>query len=87
MIGAFSVIDLRAPTGATSVNTEQHIEFSQGFNLWPEPASEPQRGQLFVRFARAGSLLPNLGANGIVTPPSLDRAQWTVATGVNLRLF
>lgn len=87
VIGAFSVVDLRAHTGASNVNTEQHVELSQGFNLWPAPASEPQRGQLFVRFARAGSLLPNLGANGVVSPPSLDRAQWTVATGVNVRLF
>ena len=87
VIGAFSVIDLRAPTGTTTVNTEQHLELSQGFNLWPAPASEPQRGQLFVRFARTGSLLPNVAANGIVVPPSLSRAQWTVATGANVRLF
>ena len=87
VIGAFSVIDLRAPTRATTVNTEQHLELSQGFNLWPGPANEPQRGQLFVRFARTGSLLPNLSANGIVLPPALNRAQWTVATGANVRLF
>jgi hypothetical protein len=87
VIGTFSVIDARSPAGATAVNTEQHLEFSQGFSLWPAPAGEPQRGQLFVRFARTGSLVPNLAATGIVTPIALNRAQWTVATGLNVRLF
>jgi hypothetical protein len=86
-LSAFSVIDVSAPAGTTSVNTEQHLELSQGFNLWPAPAGEPQRGQLFVRFARTGSLAPSVAATGVVAPVALGRAQWTVATGLNLRLF
>jgi hypothetical protein len=87
VLAAFSLTAVRAPAGTTSVNTEQHLELSQGFNLWPTPASEPQRGQLFVRFARTGSLAPSLAATGVVAPAALNRAQWTVATGLNLRLF
>jgi len=87
VLAAFSVTDVKAPAGATSVNTEQHLEFSQGFNLWSAPAGDPQRGQLFVRFARTGSLAPSLAATGVVAPAALGRAQWTVATGLNLRLF
>ncbi len=87
VLAAFSVTDVEAPAGTTSVNTEQHLEFSQGFSLWPAPAGEPQRGQLFVRFARAGSLAPSFAATGVVAPAALGRAQWTVATGLNLRLF
>jgi len=87
MLAAFSLTDVEAPAGKTSVNTEQHLEFSQGFNLWPAPAGEPQRGQLFVRFARTGSLAPSVAATGVVSPTALGRAQWTVATGLNLRLF
>lgn len=86
LLGAFSMIDARAPTGKTTVNTEQHLEVSQGFNLWPTPASEPQRGQLFARFARTGSLVPLVSATGVVSP-SATRTQWTVATGLNFRLF
>jgi hypothetical protein len=86
-LAAFSVIDVRAPAGTTSVNTEQHLEISQGFNLWSAPAGDPQQGQLFVRFARTGSLAPSLAATGVVAPAALGRAQWTVATGLNLRLF
>jgi hypothetical protein len=84
---AFSVTDVRAPAGMSSLNTEQHLELSQGFNLWSAPAGDPQRGQLFVRFARTGSLAPSFAATGVVAPVSLGRAQWTVATGLNLRLF
>ena len=87
VLTAFSVINVKAPTGATSVNTEQHLELSQGFNLWSAPADAQQRGQVFVRFARTGSLAPSLAATGVVAPAALDRAQWTVATGLNLRLF
>jgi hypothetical protein len=86
-LAAFSVIDVRAAAGTSSVNTEQHLELSQGFNLWSSPASDPQRGQLFVRFARTGSLAPSFAATGVVAPAALGRAQWTVATGLNLRLF
>lgn len=86
-LAAFSVTDVRAPAGTTSVNTEQHLELSQGFNLWSAPAGDPQRGQLFARFARTGSLAPSFAATGVVAPVALGRAQWTVATGLNLRLF
>ncbi len=69
------------------MNTEQHLELSQGFNLWSAPASDPQRGQLFARFARTGSLTPTFAATGVVARAAFGRAQWTVATGLNLRLF
>jgi hypothetical protein len=88
VLAAFSVLGVKAPTGTTTINTEQHVELSQGLNLWSAPAGDPQRGQLFVRFARTGSLAPSFAATGIAAPSAtLNRAQWTVATGLNLRLF
>jgi hypothetical protein len=86
LIGAVSVVRNRPQTGVAALNTEQRVELSQGFNLWPEAAGA-QRGQLFLRYARTGSLLPDVSVLGVTNPALVHRAQWTIASGLNLRLF
>ena len=86
LIGALSLVRTRPPAGVTAVNTDQRLEVSQGLNLWPGAAGA-QRGQLFVRYARTGSLLPDVAVSGITSPALVHSAQWTIASGLNLRLF
>jgi hypothetical protein len=86
LTAAISLVRNRPPTGVTALNTEQRVELSQGFNLWPEAAGA-QRGQLFVRYARTGSLLPDVSILGTTNPALVHKAQWTIASGLNLRLF
>ena len=86
VIGAVSLVRTRQPTGIVSSNSEQHLELSQGFDLWPRSAGA-QRGQLFLRYARTGSLLPDASVLDVARPVLVRRAQWTVASGLNLRLF
>jgi len=86
LIGAVSVLRNRQPSGLATVNTEQHLELSQAFAPWPRPDGS-QRGQLFVRYARTGSLLPEVSIAGATSPTFVHQAQWTVSSGLNVRLF
>lgn len=86
LLAALSLLRNRPPTGAATFNTEQHLELAQGISLWPE-GTGAQRGQIFLRYARTGSLLPDVSVLGLTNPAFVHRAQWTIATGLNLRLF
>jgi hypothetical protein len=86
VLAALSMVRNQPPVGASTVNSEQRVELSQGINLWAG-ASGAQRGQLFLRYARTASLLPDLSTLGISTPPRTRQQQWTLASGLNLRLF
>ena len=86
LTGAVSLVRTRSPAGVTSSNSDQRLEVSQGFDLWPG-ASGAQRGQLFLRYARTGSLLPDVSALGVTSPALVHSAQWTIASGLNLRVF
>ena len=84
LLGAFSLLRTKPPTGVATVNTDQRLELSQNLNLWS--GASGSRGQLFVRYARTTSLLPDF-ASLFVPTPRLNRQQWTLASGLNLRLF
>jgi hypothetical protein len=86
LVAALSLLRNRPPTGAATLNSEQRLELSQGFNLWPAAAGA-QPGQLFVRYARTSSLLPDVSVLGVSSPSLVHRAQWTIASGLNLTLF
>jgi hypothetical protein len=86
VLATFSLLRNHPATGAAALNSEQHFELSQGISLWPAAAGA-QRGQLFVRYARTGSLLPDVSVLGVTSPALVHRAQWTIASGLNLRLF
>jgi hypothetical protein len=85
VLGALSLVRTRPPTGVSTVNTDQHVELSQSFVL--PGAGEAQRGQFFVRYARTGSLLPDLSALAATSQSLVHLVQWTVASGLNVRLF
>lgn len=86
LVAALSLLRNRPQTGAATLNSEQRLELSQGFNLWPAaPGAQP--GQLFVRYARTSSLLPDVSVLGVSSPSLVRRAQWTIASGLNLTLF
>jgi hypothetical protein len=84
VLGAFSLVRTRPPAGISTVNTDQRIELSQNLNLWA--GSGGSRGQLFARYARTTSLLPDFSSQ-LVSAPRLNQRQWTLASGLNLRLF
>jgi hypothetical protein len=86
LLSALSLIRNKLPTGVATLTSEQHLELSQGVHLWAEPGGE-QRGQIFMRYARTGSLLPEATVLGVASPALVHRAQWTIASGLNLRLF
>ena len=84
VLGAFSLLHTRPPAGVSTVNSDQRIELSQNLNLWSGPGAS--RGQLFARYARTTSMLPDF--NSLLTSaPRLNQRQWTLASGLNLRLF
>jgi hypothetical protein len=86
---AWSIVDTHPPIGSSSVNTEQRLELSQGVNLGlGGDASGAPRGQLFVRYARTASLLPDATILGVPSiAPRVSRAQWTVSSGFTVRVF
>ena len=85
LVVGVSLLRTRQPTSLSTTNTEQHLELSQSFLL--PGASEAQRGQFFLRYARTASLLPDLTGLGGVNPPLVHNQQWTLASGLNVRLF
>jgi hypothetical protein len=84
LVGAFSLLHTRSPTGTTSVNGDQRVELSQNLTLSPNAGAS--RGQLFLRYARTTSLLPDFGSF-LIPAPRLRQQQWTLASGLNVRFF
>ncbi|MGH7622115.1 MAG: hypothetical protein ACREMU_07220, partial [Gemmatimonadaceae bacterium] len=86
ILAAFSAVDTRPPAGASSLIGEQHVEISRSLRLW-RGESGADRGQAFLRWARTSTLAPD----PTLAPPDvggrLSREQWTIASGLNLRLF
>ena len=86
ILAALSAVDTRPPAGASSLIGEQHVELSRSLRLWPGE-SGAERGQAFVRWARTSTLAPDPTLVPPVVGARLSREQWTVASGLNLRLF
>ena len=85
LLGAFSLLHTRPPAGQSTVTSDQRIELSQNLNIWAGPGGS--RGQLFVRYARTTSQLPDFNSLITSAAPRLNQRQWTLASGLNLRLF
>jgi hypothetical protein len=84
LLGALSLLHTRPPTGIATVNSDQRLELSQNVNLWAGPGAS--RGQLFLRYARTTSRLPDF-TSAVFQGAHVNREQWTIASGLNLRLF
>ena len=83
---SLSAVETHPPAGATSLNGEQHLELSRALRLWPG-ASGAERGQAFVRYSRTNSIQPDPTVAPLVTQTRITREQWTVASGLNFKLF
>jgi len=51
------------------------------------PSSGDQRGQAFLRYARTTSLLPDPALAGVNPFVRALRQRWSLASGLNMRLF
>jgi hypothetical protein len=80
------VLRTRRPVGAATVNGEGRFELSQGVGLRAGSIGE-QRGQVFLRYARTVSLIPDQAFGALAPFVRAMRQQWTLASGLNLRLF
>lgn len=88
LVAALALVRTRPPTGSASLDTEERLELSQAIRLWTGTGG-PDRGQVFVRYGRTTTRLAVPGAV-LVPPEPLDlslRQQWTLATGLNMRIF
>ena len=85
VVAALSLLHTRPPSGVATVNTEQRLELSQAVSL--RPSSGDQRGQAFLRYARTTSLLPDPALAGVNPFVRALRQRWSLASGLNMRLF
>ena len=85
MLTRTPVTSTRPPAGVSTITSDQRIELSQNLNIWAGPGGS--RGQLFVRYARTTSQLPDFNSLITSAAPRLNQRQWTLASGLNLRLF
>jgi len=88
IVAALALVRTRTPTGSASLDTEERLELSQAIRLRTATGA-PDRGQAFLRFGRTTTRLP--APIAVLLPPTpLDmslRQQWTLATGLNVRIF
>ena len=73
------------PRTNESESNDVRLELSHRFDVLRN-GSSAKRGQLFVRFARQGADLVQFGDPGL-TPTTQTRGAWTLASGINFRLF
>jgi hypothetical protein len=74
--------DASRPKG--SRNGEMRFELSQG--VFPS-AGASSRGQLFLRYALTTAHLPNLDITGSALGTRAEQRQWTLSSGLSVRLF
>ncbi|HEY6825202.1 MAG TPA: hypothetical protein VI259_00005, partial [Gemmatimonadaceae bacterium] len=88
IVAALALVRTRTPNGSASLDTEERLELSQAIRLRTATGA-PDRGQAFLRFGRTTTRLA--APLAVLLPPaSLDmslRQQWTLATGLNVRIF
>jgi len=88
LVAALALVRTKPPTGSASLDTEERLELSQAIRL-RTTAGAPDRGQAFLRFGRTTTrLAPPVAV--FLPPAPLDmslRQQWTLATGLNVRIF
>ncbi len=83
---AFSLLRTTPPAGPVTLNTDQRLEVTQPLAFLRD-ASGGARGQLFLRFGRTTARVPDFALQAD-NPMAVQRQrQWTINSGLNLRLF
>ena len=77
-----SIVSRDASRPTRTRNSDMRLEASQVLNV-----RGAQRGQLFLRYGRNSLELPNLVPSGAGVPANLTQQQWTLSSGLSLRLF
>jgi len=88
LLAAVALVRTQPPTGSAALDTEERLELSQAIRWWTG-AGAPDRGQVFLRYSRTTTRLAPPAA-ALLPPAALDlsfRQQWTLATGLNMRIF
>jgi hypothetical protein len=76
------------PRTSSTTNGEYRLELTRSITLRkPSGQSAGSSGQLVLRFARTETDFAQLAAPNVTPLPSRNRAQWTVSSGLSLRLF
>ena len=86
LVLAASLLRSQPSTGPASVNGEQRVELTQPLAFLRD-ASGGTRGQVFLRFGRTTSLLPDFDQQATNPMARQARRQWALASGLNLRVF
>ena len=73
------------PQTNESESNDVRLEVSHRFDVWRNNGAA-KRGQLFLRFARQGADMLQFG-DPALTPISQMRGAWSLASGLNFRLF
>jgi hypothetical protein len=81
---ALSLLRTQPPTGGVTTNGSQHVELTQPLTFLRD-RNGGARGQLFVRFGRTSARLPDFAAQ--IPNVFLQQRQWTVSSGLNVRMF
>jgi hypothetical protein len=84
VVVALSVLHIRRPIGAATLNSEGRLELSQGIGL---RSSGEQRGQVFLRYARTVSLVPDPAFGALAPFIRAMRQQWTFCLGPQREAF
>ena len=85
MVMSVSLLRTRPPTGPATVNGEQRIEVTHPL-AFPKGGAGSSRGQLFVRFGRTTSILPDFARLATDPAARMARRQWAIASGLTLRV-
>jgi hypothetical protein len=86
LVLALSLLRTRPPTGPTTLTSEQRVEFTRPL-LVLRDATGGARGQLFLRFGRNVARLPDFLQAATDPAATTTRRQWSLASGLNLRVF
>lgn len=86
LVMAVSLLRTTPSKGPTTLNSDQRLELTQPLAFLRD-GSGAARGQVFLRFGRTTARLPDLALQATNPLAVVRQRQWTIASGLNVRLF
>jgi hypothetical protein len=86
LVMAVSLLRTTPPKGPTTLNSDQRLELTQPLAFLRD-GSGAARGQVFLRFGRTTARLPDFALQASNPLAVVRQRQWTIASGLNVRLF